>query len=84
MSMFGSDQHSFFAKARAFIAGRYNADNDEKLKILVDSYADQHYVYTAPNEIEDMRKHAHKMGILTSIGMFGLNEFTRLTRRARK
>lgn len=82
--MFGSDQHSFYAKARAFIAGNYHADNDEKLKVLVDSYADQHLVYSAPAEIEDMRRHAHKMGILTSIGMFGLNEFTRLSLRARK
>jgi hypothetical protein len=84
MSMFGSDQQSLYAQARAIIAGSYHADNDEKLKVLVDNYADQHLVYSAPTEIEDMRKRAHKMGILTSMGLFGLNEFTRLTLRSRK
>ena len=62
----------------------HRQENEERLKFLVDNYADQHLVYTAPEEIEDMRLRAKKFGYLTTLAAFSLNEFARLTWRSRK
>jgi hypothetical protein len=50
----------------------------------MDDYSDQHFALTAPSEIEDMKWRANKLGMLSSLAIFGLNEFTRLTMRTRK
>lgn len=46
--MFGSDQQTLYARARAFVQSDNSLHIDEKLKTLVDYYVDQHAVYTAP------------------------------------
>lgn len=60
MTTFGSDQDTLFAKARAFMQFDNSKEVDAKLKTLVENYADQHLVYTAPQEIEDLRRNATK------------------------
>ena len=84
MTTFGSDQQTLFAKARAFVQSDNSKEIDEKLKTLVDYYADQHLVYTAPQEIEDLRRSATKKGMLISFAAFSFNELARLSYRSRK
>jgi hypothetical protein len=82
--MFGSDQQTLFARARAFVQSDNSRHIDEKLKTLVDYYVDQHAVYTAPEEVEDLRRNATRRGMLISFAAFGFNELARLSFRSRK
>ena len=84
MTTFGSDQQTLFAKARAFVQSDNSKEIDEKLKTLGAYYADQHLVYTAPQEVEDLRRSAIKKGMLFSFAAFGFNELARLSFRSRK
>ena len=82
--MFGNNHQTFYSKAKAFIAGDISEENDYKLKVLNENYADQHLVFTAPEEIQDIRRSAQRTGLAISIAAFGLNEAARLTLRTRK
>ena len=38
--MFGQEHSSFYEKVKNFIEGDLNEDNDERMKVLIENYAD--------------------------------------------
>jgi hypothetical protein len=57
---------------------------DSKLSTLFQNYGDQDFVKSASKEVEEIRRSADNLGLIVTLGAFGLNEVARLTLRSRK
>lgn len=57
---------------------------DQKIKLLNTEYGDSFNAQTAAADVEDIRSRAKRLGIFTSIAIFGFNEVARLAIRSRK
>ena len=57
---------------------------DKKLSIIFDKYRDRDFASNAQNEVEEIRRHALKVGGAATAGAFFLNEVARLSMRSRK
>jgi hypothetical protein len=57
---------------------------DSKVQTLYDLYRDNQDAVQATKDVEKIRRRSETLGLLLTIGAFGLNEVARLTLRSRK
>jgi hypothetical protein len=57
---------------------------DKKVNVIFDKYRDNHYAYTASEDVEAIRKRAVNTGAAITTIAFISNEFVRMSFRSRK
>jgi len=57
---------------------------DRKVNVIFDKYRDNHYAYTASEDVEAIRKKALNTGAAITTFAFLANEFVRVSFRSRK